>query len=794
MLASLNHPGIAAIYGIEEADDTRALVLELVEGPTLADRIAQGPIPVDEALPIAKQIAEALEAAHEQGVIHRDLKPANIKVKDDGTVKVLDFWLAKALDTTPEGDPSQSPTLTAAATQMGVIMGTAAYMSPEQARGKPVDKRADIWAFGAVLYEMLSGRRAFEGEDVSVTLAEVIKSDPDINALPSDVPARVPNVLRVCLQKDPRERGGDVAAIRLALEGTFETSVPFEHTVLAVGSARMKPLTTALAVLLSIGVGGLAVWSITRPANPRVARLTIPLAPDQDFVFIGRPVVAVAPDGYHVVYQANSSLWLRPIGQLQATQLPGTEEASGPFFSADGRSIGFWTLGQFKKVAVSGGTPVTIADVPGDPNGASWGANDTILYADVDRGIMQVSGSGGTPELVVPAQEGEVIHRPQMLPGGEWVLFSTRTRDGTWDEGQIVAQSVRTGDRTVLVVGGHSGRYLSTGHLVYLLENALYGASFDVKARQLTGGSVPLVEGIEAAGPRGAAQFDVSSTGSLVYVPGALAGNRVFTLVWVDRHGNEETIPAQAGNFEHPRVSPDATRVAVKRTVDGNADIWAWDLNRESFTQLTFDEAIDEFPLWTTDSTRVVFWSGRDGGGLFWRAADGTGQVEQLMEGRGRPSAWAPDGRLIIDGIDSGDIGLLSVDGEHGLEMLLVDEEAIERSPSLSADGRWLVYHSNGVWVTPFPNTDEGRWNPSLGYGRNAMWARDGRSLFYVNLPPNYELMVARVETEPTFSSRTPEPLFRLNPYEAVGRGRQLDLAPERAVSLAQNRSRCGTK
>ena len=428
VLASLNHPNIAAIHGLEEADDIRALVLELVEGPTLADRIKQGPIPLDEALPIAKQIAEALEAAHEAGVIHRDLKPANIKVRDDGTVKVLDFGLAKALDPTPEGDPSQSPTLTAAATQMGVIMGTAACMSPEQARGKTVDKRADIWSFGCVLYEMLTGQRAFRGEDVSLTLASVMKSDVNVTVLPADLPETLRTVIRQCLQKDKKQRVADMQDLRLAMKGAFETaaSALSEPTVVPQPQVWQRPGPAVIALLAALAVGGVTVWSLTRPAPPRVVRFPIPLAADQSFSFPGRPLVAISPDGSHVVYVANRSLWLRPVDQLQPIQVPGTDGAREPFFSADGQSIGFRGFeSQLWKVSVNGGAPVSLADVPERARGPSWGTDDMILYGQAD-GIWQVPGAGGTPELLIPVDEEEDVHGPQMLPGGEWVLFSVR--------------------------------------------------------------------------------------------------------------------------------------------------------------------------------------------------------------------------------------------------------------------------------------------------------------------------------------------------------------------------------
>ena len=785
VLALLNHPNIGGIHGLEESDGIRALVLEYIEGPTLADRIAQGAIPVDEALPIAKQIAEALEAAHEAGVIHRDLKPANVKVRPDGTVKVLDFGLSKAMQS-DASDPSlsQSPTvsLTAAATQMGMVIGTAAYMAPEQASGKVVDKRADVWAFGVVLYEMLTGARPFKGDDVSHTLAAVLMKEIDWTALSKDTPGVVRRLLRRCLERDPRKRMRDIGEARLELDDpqpALSTMGEVEPRQLQVWQ---RPIPLAIAAMGIAAIASTAVWIMMRPAAPPpglVSRFPLPLAVDQVFTGLSRPLVAISPDGSQVVYVANDSLWLRRVDQLQATQVPGTEGAQAPFFSADGQSIGFWSASQLKRVAVSGGATVALADGVANIRGASWDADDKILYGQAE-GIMQVSGAGGTPELLIPVGDGETVQGPQMLPGGEWVLFSVRAAQELWDEAQVVVQSVTTGDRMVLIAGGQDGRYLSTGHLVYGSQNVLLAVPFDVRSRAVTGGPVPLVDGVRlATGGQGAAQFSVSATGSLTYVPGSRGSDSVVTLTWVTRDGEEEMISAPARAYGRPRVSPDGTRVAVDINDDGSRDIWIWDLARETLTQLTFDEANDNYPLWTPDAARILFTSSRDGGGLFWKAADGTGQVERIKDGPLRPYAWTEDGELVFE--QEYDIGVLAPEGERTVQILL-DEETRAGEPSLSPDGRWLAYYAidrdPNVYVRQFPSLD-GLWKVSSDYGVQPVWARNGRELFYNG---GTDLMMARIETDPTFSRQTPEPLFSMSGY-ALSAGpddaRMWDLAPD---------------
>ena len=803
-LAALNHPGIAAIYGVEKQDGQTALVMELVEGPTLADRIAQGAIPVDEALPISKQIAEALEAAHEQGIIHRDLKPANIKLRPDGTVKVLDFGLAKAMEQPGASSPSvsQSPTITTPAmTQMGMILGTAAYMSPEQAKGRAADKRSDVWAFGAVLYEMLTGRRAFEGDDVSDTMAAVLKMEPSWDVLPANLSPVISTYLRRCLHKDPKQRIHDVADLRLALEGAFETGVSpgAEAAVMPQPAVWRRGLPLAIASLVTAIIVSLVAWSLSPSVEPPVvSRFNYDLPDGQQFSNASSSVVEFSPDGRQLVYSTSGGLYLRSMGELEARLVPGTESADlwNPFIAADGQSVGFFdvTTSELKRIATSGGTPVVICAAT-LPFGVSWGTDNTILFGQTD-GIRRVSANGGTPELVIPATEGEQVHGPQLLPDGESVLFSVTTSTGPtrWDVAQIVVQSLRTGERTVVLQGGSDARYVPTGHLVYASRDALYAIAFDVDSLTVRGGSVPVVEGVRrAASPEsntGTANFGVSVQGSLVYVPGTAAASSDRTLALVGRDGVVAPLPVPRAEYLSPRLSPDGETLVVQ-TVEAEGNVlWTYDLASDSqIQQLTF-EGDNRRPVWTPDGQRITFASDRDGPmSLYWVPADGSGAPERLTTAEPGtshwPQSWTPDGQTLLfnvqrDLITDWDIWTLSVTGRE-TQSLYDTPRTTYMGAEISPDGRWLAFGAGAssaavdIYVEPFPLTGSRRRISQDG-GYWPLWSRAGDRLFYRlrSTSPGLTLKSVDIVTQPAFAfsnEQTPP----IDGFTVVGYSREYD-------------------
>jgi serine/threonine-protein kinase len=678
VLASLNHPHIAAIYGVEDADGVRALVLELVEGETLADRIARGPIPVDEALPIARQICEAFEAAHEHGIIHRDLKPANIKVTPNGVVKVLDFGLAKL--NAPNGsnvpnDPnarSMSPTITSPAmmTGVGVLLGTAAYMSPEQAKGREADKRSDIWAFGCVLYEMLTGKRPFDGEDVSDTLANVLKIDPDWSALPSDIPPAIRTLLQSCLTKDRRRRVADISTALFVLEkgaslapptslnaavsqAQADAAVSEVRRVLARSTRRRVAIASAATLLIGAAVATTLTWIAMRPADPvplRVERFTITPSGAAALTINGNDRdLAITPDGSRVIYVGNrgTQLFVRALDAL-APLAVFTGVPRGLFVSPNGQWIGFVDgTTVLKKVAVTGGPAVTVATLDGTPRGATWGPDDTIIVAtsSTGTGLQRMAAAGGpTTVLTRPDRaQGEVDHLwPEMLPDGRSVLFTITAVSGGLDAAQVAVLDLQTGTRKVLVRGGSHAHYSPNGlgspkrgereggYLVYAAAGTLRAVAFDLARLETRGTPVPVVPDVVTT-TNGGVDAVVAGDGTLAYVSGGVGGTQ-RTLAWMDRQGRETPIPAPARAYVYPQLSPDGTRVAVN-ALDQESDIWVWDLGRTTFTRVTFDPSLDAYPVWTPDGHRLIFSSERAGGrNLFWQAADGTGAVERLTE------------------------------------------------------------------------------------------------------------------------------------------------------------------
>ena len=751
VLASLNHPNIGSIYGLEEADGVKALVLELVEGPTLADRIKQGPIPIDETLPIAKQIAEALEAAHERGVIHRDLKPANIKVKDDGTVKVLDFGLAKALQPDAGSDPSESPTisLTAAATQMGMVIGTAAYMAPEQAKGKAIDKRADVWAFGAVLYEMLTGTRVFAGGDVSDTLAYVLTKEIDWTTLPATMPTALRHLLRRCLERDPKRRLRDIGDAWLELEDPRVTEATQPPAAGATPHLRVwqRPLVIVLIVAGIAALSSVAVWTLRRPAPRAVARTTISIPATQALAFATETSIAITPDGSHVIYRATvdnqSALFVRPMEALEATRLPGLSgPLRAPFISPDGGWVGFFGSRTIEKVTIRGGPPIAICELPGGTSrGASWGPDDTIVFAtsNPETGLWRVSAGGGEPEqLTIPnAEQGEFDHvAPYFLPSGDAVLFAITSAGGP-DTAQIALLSLDTGQVEVLIPGGSGPRYVASGHIVYAAAGTLRAVGFDLDRREVTSDPFPVLDDVRAAALSGAAEIAVADNGTLVYVRGS-AGESI-ELTWVDRDGREEPIGADAAAYLDPKLSPDGTKVALRILANDGMDLFVYDLARNNLSRLTFAPEGNCCPLWSPDGERILFASTRAAGpaNLYQKNADGTGEVERLTESPRHqiPFTWSPDGETVLF-YGAGSVQMLTMDVERTTSSLF-QAPGTTLQFALSPDGRWLAYQSNengrfDIYVRPFPDVDGGIWKVSASGGQYPVWSADGSEIFFL--------------------------------------------------------------
>jgi serine/threonine-protein kinase len=769
VLAALNHPHVATIHGLHEATPdgrkVHLLVLELVEGEDLEQVLERGPIPLERAVEIATQVATALEAAHAQGIVHRDLKPANVKLTAAGDVKVLDFGLAKALapETTSgsaPATPSMSPTLTSAGTLAGMILGTAAYMAPEQARGSAVDKRADLWAFGALLYEMLTGERCFAGDTISDTLASVLKEQPDWSRLPAGTPPTIKRLLRRCLAKDPRQRLADAADARLELREAFE-----DHEV--VVAAPDETFTPALASKLPwfvaaaatvVAVAALAAWGLGRgnPATPREPLvLSIPIPADVRLRVNQESVLELSRDGRYVVFNGyvgdstTTALYLRKLDDATIVKVPDTEGAVNPFFSPDSRWIGFFADGRLKKIQVDGATAIVVCEATGNPRGATWTDDDRIVFPRHFAGALQVVRAlGGEPTMLTELDEAakERTHRwPQSVPGHDVVLFTVATTDSPefYDDAHIDAVRLSTGVRKTILEGASLARYVPTGHLVFARAGLLYGVPFDIDRLETTGQPVPVLEGVTGAATSGVVYASISGDGLLAYVPGRPENPRK-RLRWMFADGrDEEPAGVDEGSYVDTAVSPDGRHVAFAQEGERSQDLWVLDLERESRVRLTF-EGENWGPVWMRDGKTILFSSVRDGWqAVYMTAADGTGG-ERLVYRREGVSVTvtdvSPDGRLAILEVyadNRPDIFVKPLDDPDAEVVPFLTGPADERSARFSPDGRFVAYVSDAagdyqVFVRPFPGPG-GRWQISNHGGVDPHWSPDGKQIHYRN-------------------------------------------------------------
>ena len=773
LLAQLNHPNIAAIYGLEEADGVRFLALELVPGETLAERVAKGPMPVEEALEVCRQIAEGVEAAHEKGVIHRDLKPANVKVTPEGKVKILDFGLAKAFEAeVPAADISESPTLTEEMTRAGVILGTAAYMSPEQARGKPVDKRADIFAFGALLYELLTGKRAFEGETVTDVLAKVLEGEPNWDALPVGVPSITRFVLTRCLQKDAGKRLQHIDGARILIEEALTGSTTVSP--IGLGGAIQPPLwkraipwsITTATVILAASIG---FWDSPQPESAPLTRFSI--TPPAPLDSGGNNELAVSPDGRHIVFVSESGeLYLRSLDDQSAVLITTTTEGGGsPFLSPEGEWVAVSMAGKLKKVPLRGGSPMTLCDASGPGVFGSWGPGNTIVFSATGSGpgLYRVSAAGGNREILATPDpdKGELRYgQPEILPDGKAVVFSIVLKDSSR---QIAVLSLETGEqKTVLEDSGTRPHYTPTGHLVYVQDGTgtLMGVPFDLERREVMGQPTPILEGVRGA------DCAFSSEGTLVYVP-EFVGQAQRSLVWVDRKGESEPFTDLLRQFGNPRFSPDGARLSVTvREQAAGQNVWTYEMASGILTPFTFQAGQFRSPIWTLDGKHLTFSLDLDPPGIFWEFADGSGEREQLtqMQDIQIPNSWSRHGVLAYsEGLpDKGDIWTFSVEGERQPQEFVVTEFN-ERHSMFSPDGQWIAFTSNRsgqdeIYVKAYPGPG-GIVQISSEGGSQPLWARDGKELFYRN---GDMMMVISVQTEPTFKMlAAPRLLFQGSYY-----------------------------
>jgi Tol biopolymer transport system component len=741
LLATLNHPNIAAVYGLELVNGLTGIVMELVEGHTLAEKLepSRG-LALDEALAIARQIADALQAAHERGIIHRDLKPANVKVRVDGTVKVLDFGLAKATEgaSGTSFDIANSPTITSPAmmTGVGVILGTAAYMSPEQAKGRPADKRSDIWAFGCVLYEMLTGTRAFKGEDVSDVLARILERDPDFNALPPTTPPAIRRLLRRSLEKDRKRRLPDIGVASLEIDEALTT--PAELVVAPAAQPRRVDWRVALGgAVLAVAVAATAATLYVRrsTSDAIVTRLEISTpGTGSPFMF------ALSPDGRRLA--------VRSLDQVGVQILAGTEGAISPFWAPDSRTIGFAANGKLKRVDLSGGAPQVIADASNAFSGGTWNSEGVIVFAPTNfSGLVRVSATGGTPVEVTHVAPGRSSRWPQFLPDGRHVLFLIGGNVPAPTHGIYVA-SLDGGEPTRVVAAEQNAMYAPPGYLLRVSQDVLVAQRFDAARATVSGDPFPVAQAVGQTDRNGRSAFSVSAAGILAHRSGGAGGQR--QLVWFDRAGRvlgtvgqpDENTPTS------PALAPDDRRVANGRNLQGNTDIWLIEIGRDVATRFTFDPSLDVSPVWSPDGSRVVFRSIRNGpSDLFVKPANGAADEQPLLvtpQGK-TPLDWSRDGRFLLyanqDPKTQSDLWVLPLAPSTGAAdarkpFPVVQTSFDETQGQFSPDGRWLAYTSNEsgrdeIYVRPFPESG-GKWQVSTAGGSQSRWRPDGKELFYV--------------------------------------------------------------
>jgi hypothetical protein len=797
VLASLSHPNIAAIYSLEEASGSRFLVLELVEGESLAERIRRGPLSIDDALGIAKNICEALEAAHEKGVIHRDLKPANVKVTPHGQVKVLDFGLAKAMGVSTAGSGPDAPTEWGM-TEAGAIIGSVGYMSPEQARGRSVDQRTDVWAFGCLLYEMLVGRPAFLAGDTASTLARVLEGSADFNALPAAVPTDVRRTLELCLRKDSRRRLRNIGDVRLALEGEFVTSTTLQ-------SPARRPALPVAALVLGMGLASVYFMTVKSPASsttplpsPTVTRFVIPTT-TAPLASLGGLDLAISPDGRRIAYFAQKGdrdhvqLYVRELDGLDAKALPGTELVQNgtgnmnPFFSADGKSVGLFVPGRgVIGVPIDGSPPIKLLDPP-TPGfiGATWNADGTLTYSSGTRLQRVSAGGGGTPEPLMPERQDRFVASPVPLPGGHAVLLHV-----FGDTNRIAVLNLDTHEEKTLVEGASNMFYLESGHLVFARGDTLMAVPFDRSKLAVTGDAVALVQGVRhPAG--GAADYVMSANGTLAYVPASEGTEADRAVVWVDRHGKviQRAVPDLVVNPRSPRLSPDGKRLLLVTGVSGDGDLWSYDLGGRPPVPLALPED-NEWPVWSADGQQVAF-THAGNSPILLLPADGGLHKPQTLPVRGMPQAWSALGELLFDWpLGNPDILAIRV-GTSGEARKVVASEFAEFSPTLSPDGHSLAYVSNRtgqdeIWAQAYPDGVPVR--VSSNGGDEPQWSADGSELFYRR---DDAMMVAPVKhgAQPAFA--TPTVLFtgpyvqhpgaggNLGSYAVARDGRFLMILPE---------------